>query len=325
MQSPILYEKFDNKSYKKKRGFTKIILITIIFTIILLFINTSYQQKQEIVSIISPLAKKIITQTIFTIGGIQNSAKIEAIAQNNLKNSKGTFAVSIKNLKTGERYYYNEHQVFKSASLYKLWVMAEAYREIQAGTLSKQKNLSNSIENLNNDFGIASESAELTEGSLTSSVSNLLNKMITISDNYSAYLLTENIKIANIQNFLDTNGLSESKTRTSDTNPTTTASDIESFLEKLYLGDLANETYTNEMINLLKKQQLNGKLPKLLPNYTVIGHKTGELFGFSHDAGIVYTKNGDYVIVVMSDTDNPNDANETIAQISKGVYDYFTR
>jgi len=325
MQPPVIYKKSDNKEYKRKRSFLKVVLIIIIFSIILIFINTSYQKKQEIVSIINPLAKKIITQTIFALGGIQNSAQIEAIVQNDLKNTNGTYAVSIKNLKTGERYYYNEHQEFESASLYKLWVMAETYLQIQNGNLSEQKVLSSSIENLNNDFGIASQSAELTDGSLTLSVSDLVNNMITVSDNYSAYLLTENIKITNIQNFLNENDLNESKLATDDNNPTTTASDMESFFEKLYQGQLANQIYTNKMLDLLKKQKLNEKLPELLPQGTIIAHKTGELDDFSHDAGIVYTKNGDYIIVVMSKTDNPAQANEVIAQISKGVYDYFTR
>jgi beta-lactamase class A len=73
----------------------------------------------------------------------------------------------------------------------------------------------------------------------------------------------------------------------------------------------------------LKNQQLNNKLPKLLEKETVIAHKTGELESFSHDAGIVYSDNGDYIIVIMSETDNRNRANDTIAQISKEVYDYF--
>ena len=79
------------------------------------------------------------------------------------------------------------------------------------------------------------------------------------------------------------------------------------------------------MIDLLKKQQLNEKLPKILPENTIVAHKTGEFNSFSHDGGIVYTKNSDYIIVVMSDTNNPQEANNVIAQISKGVYEYFTK
>jgi beta-lactamase class A len=76
-------------------------------------------------------------------------------------------------------------------------------------------------------------------------------------------------------------------------------------------------------LTLLKAQKLNNKLPKELPKNTVIAHKTGELDMVSHDAGIVYAQNGNYIIVVMSETSLPVAANERIADISKGVYEYF--
>ena len=64
-------------------------------------------------------------------------------------------------------------------------------------------------------------------------------------------------------------------------------------------------------------------MPKYLPSDTLIAHKTGELDSFSHDSGIVYTPNGNYIIVVMSDSTNPKGAEDRIANISKSVYDYF--
>ena len=77
------------------------------------------------------------------------------------------------------------------------------------------------------------------------------------------------------------------------------------------------------MIGLLKMQKLNEKLPKYLPNGTVVAHKTGEIDFLTHDAGIIYTKNGDYIIAIFSESDYPPGAKERIAQISKAVYNYF--
>ena len=56
-----------------------------------------------------------------------------------------------------------------------------------------------------------------------------------------------------------------------------------------------------------------------------MGHKTGELDGYKHDAGIVYAPKGDYVIVVMSNTKDPQTAVDVIAKISKAVYDHFEK
>jgi beta-lactamase class A len=91
-------------------------------------------------------------------------------------------------------------------------------------------------------------------------------------------------------------------------------------------GELANAEYTAKMIDLLKAQRLNNKLPRFLPEGTVIAHKTGELGLFSHDGGIVYLPDGnEYIIVVLSETLYPSAAEERIAELSKEVYSYFAR
>ena len=79
------------------------------------------------------------------------------------------------------------------------------------------------------------------------------------------------------------------------------------------------------MLDLLKKQKLNNKLPANLPEGVEIAHKTGEIGYFTHDAGIVYTSKGDYIIVVLSQSDMPSAAEDRIASISKNVYDYFQK
>jgi beta-lactamase class A len=93
----------------------------------------------------------------------------------------------------------------------------------------------------------------------------------------------------------------------------------------LQKGELANAENTQKMLEFLKKQQLNDKIPADLPNNIVIAHKTGELGLFSHDAGIVYTPKGDYIIAVLSKSDTPAAAEKRIADVSKAVYDYFQK
>ena len=240
-----------------------------------------------------------------------------------LAGSKGSYGIYIKNLKTGETYADNEHTSYESASLYKLWIMAVAFQEIQNGTLTEDQELQEDIPTLNQKFDIDPDDAELTDGTIDETVIQALTQMITISHNYSALLLTEQEKLSTVKKFLTDNDFNESTVGTNGDSPTTTASDIAHFLEKLYNGQLANPEYTKEMIDLMKDQQLNSKLPQGLPDGTVIAHKTGEIDYYSHDAGIVYTPKGNYIIVVMSQTDNPPAAVGRIAQISQNVYNYF--
>lgn len=254
---------------------------------------------------------------------IPSTNDLASAVQGALQGTHGTYAVVIKNFKTGQSYNFNEHLPFESASLYKLWVMAVVYQEIQNGDLTEDQVLSEDVTTLNKKFQIASEDAELTDGTITLSVKDALHQMITISSNYAALLLTEKVRLSSLDTFLKQYGFSESKVGINGGDPMTTAADIALFYEKLYKDQLANAQYTNEMIDLLKQQALNEKIPNNLPDDIDIAHKTGEIDGFSHDAGIVYAPNGNYIIVVLTKSDMPAVANERIANISEAVYNYF--
>ena len=253
------------------------------------------------------------------------NSRLGSIVRQALLGSEGNYSVAIKHLKTGEFYYLNEHRAYESASLYKLWVMATVFEQINDGRLEEDSELIADVVSLNKKFDIASDSAELTEGELDFTVGSALRQMITISHNYAALALTSRIRLSTVGNFLKSNGFSESKVGTGSTAPLTTAYETALFLEKLFKGELANPLSTEKMLDLLKAQKLNNKLPKYLPESALVAHKTGELGQFSHDAGIVYTPNGEYIIVVLSKSVYPPGAEERIAEISRAVYEYFVR
>lgn len=240
-----------------------------------------------------------------------------------LSGTHGSYGIVVKNLKTGENYSLNEHVSYQAASLYKLWIMAETYRQISNGTLKEDMILSEKYATLNARFNIDPENAEVKEGEIALSVKDALNKMITISDNYAGLLLALKIRLANIASFLKVNGFNESKIGTNGDLPTTTPHDIALFFEKLYNTKIINQEYSEKMLQLLKWQRLNDKLPKYLPENTTIAHKTGELDEYTHDAGITYAQNDDYIIVVLSKSDDPDAAKNRISNVSEAVYNYF--
>lgn len=241
-----------------------------------------------------------------------------------IEGSEDNYAIVIKNLETGETYNLNEHEPFLAASLYKLWVMAEVEREISVGDLTEDQVISQSVPTLNYEFGIDPEYAESTSGTLNYTVNQALNQMITVSDNYSALLLTEIITPAKLTLFVSNNNFLE--TEVGRTNlPKTSAYDVSQFFEKLYKGQLVNSTASQKMINILKLQEINDRIPKYLPENIEVAHKTGDIGGNSNDAGIVYSKNAKYVIVLLSQTNDSGDAGETMAKISQAVYGYFNQ
>lgn len=84
-----------------------------------------------------------------------------------------------------------------------------------------------------------------------------------------------------------------------------------------------NEKYSKEMLSLLQRQKLNNKIPKYLPSGLAIAHKTGELDEYTHDAGILYASSGDYIIVLISKSNDTDLAAERLANVSESVYNYF--
>lgn len=278
-----------------------------------------------LISIYGIFNKSIKNELISPLSTIKTEDSLKTVVADVLNNSRGTYAISIKNLKTGETYSQNDRQVFEAGSLYKLWIMAVVLKQIEAGTLTEDQVLSEKIDDLNKKFKIDKDAAELTEGTITMTVADALKQMITISHNYAALLLTEKIGLSTVVNFLAEQGLTESSVGVDGQAPKSTAFDIASFYERLYKGELANSESTAKMINLLKSQQLNDGLPKYLPDQSSIANKTGDIGWFKHDAGIVFTDKGDYVISIMSESDYPLGAQEKIALISQAAYEYFTK
>lgn len=314
--------RFESKRHRRtQKSFKGIIFLValLIFGYYLSGFVLQLARNKNEVTIASPLTEPV-TASIDTIKEVVAPSKLPDVVKRSLSGTQGIYAVYIKNLQTGEVYAANENRIFDSASLYKLWVMATSYQIIESGKLNPDTVLDRSIPDLNKKFDIASESAELQEGQFNMEVKNALKQMITISHNYAAMALTEKIGLSNVNKFLKNEQFMKSHVGGV---PQTTASDIAKFYEKLYLGELGTKGTTAEMMDLLKKQQINDRIPKYLPEGTVVGHKTGELGLVKHDAGIVFTEKGDYIIVIMSESKNPAAAAEREALLSKAVYEYF--
>ena len=309
----VYYIKHRPHSHKKRVFF---LLVASAFLVCIIYLYTKPSP--------SVSAKKAFILSSVSASPTPQSDSLSYKIKSSLKGTHGEYAIVIKNLATDEEYLSSEHEKFYSASLYKLWVMATTLEQIKLGKLKEGDVLKESVETLNKKFNIASESAELTEGDVSFTVSAALEKMITISHNYAALLLTEKVESSTIAMFLKKNGFIESSIGIHGEVPTTTAYDTALFFKKLYDGQLIDRDSSSRMLNLLKKQRLNDKIPLYLPGNIVVAHKTGELAEYTHDGGIVYLPGNSYIITVLSKSDRPDLAEKRIADISKVVYTYFS-
>lgn len=310
--------------YGKKLAFIVSFILIVIPIVVFILSKISYPNRETIDSSIKQVAQEID-------GTKQN--KLEQIANKFFFSRDGNYAVFIKNLKNNESYVLNGDRKFDSASLYKLWIMAVAFQKIKDGKLNEEDVLSLPLDYLDSTLSTTTPTPTPEDQSPTPTptpgepkiismrAGDAIEKMITISDNYSALLVASRSGNSSITDFLKQNGFTGSNYKQP---PQTTAKDIGSFFEKLYKGRIVDEEYSMEMIDLLKKQTLNDRIPRYLPEEIPVAHKTGELFNSKHDAGIIYSSKGDYIIVVLSDTKDPARASEKIANFSKDIFDYFT-
>lgn len=93
----------------------------------------------------------------------------------------------------------------------------------------------------------------------------------------------------------------------------TTAKDFATLFIMLYNNTLPN---SDEILSIFKKQQVNYMIPVLLPENTVIAHKTGELPPYYHDGGIIYKPREPFVLTVFTNHGDPS----VVSQLAKAAY-----
>lgn len=91
-------------------------------------------------------------------------------------------------------------------------------------------------------------------------------------------------------------------------------------------GEAISPAASKAMLDILHQQRFRSGIPAGLPEDARVAHKTGEISTVAHDAGIVYLNGRDaYVVVILTEwAPDVNGRQETIARISRAVYEYIS-
>lgn len=259
--------------------------------------------------------------------GVYNMLREEILKLIDFK--KLNCAFMIENLKTGEKIAYNENVVIPSASLIKIPVMMEILKQVEEGKLSLKQRIT-----VEDDVKVPFSILNLLESGNSYTLKDVITLMIIQSDNTAANILMDLAGMHNVNNFIMNLGLKntvlerkmmDSEARKEGRENKTTAVDMARFFEIIYKGTKADDHYSIIMKNILTAQLDNSVMRLNIPDDTVIAHKTGDLDGISHDAGIIYLPNIDYIFCGLTwDANTNNLGRQTIGKISKIAYDYFT-
>lgn len=261
----------------------------------------------------------------------------EIMAERRKAGDTGPVGAYIKDLSTGRTWTQSPEMQFRAASLIKVPLMASVMYLIDNNfELKNGERLTLDTEIKYTKQLWAGGSGTLRKTSKygdTFKIRDLLYIMITESDNTAAKMLTDTIGFQNIENafkalgFKDTNicrsGMNLTSYKIKEDNYTT-PNDIAGMFEKIYRGKLVSAKASSFMLGILKHVELPTRLRKALPEGWGLAHKTGLLRQACHDAGIVYSPRGEFIIVLLtSNSKNYKEAQRFITTLGAETYKYY--
>ena len=285
-----------------------------------------------------------------------DSSAFEARLSEKVHGFHGEMGLYAKNLDNGEVVAVNADQRFPTASLIKVAVMAEVFRQIEAGKFSLDTSVT-----LRDAEKAGDETIPLNmlhDGTILT-VSDLLKFMIAYSDNTATNLLVSKVGTKNVDALLDSLGLTKTRLYRptfrdghADVLPeeekeyglgSTTPREAATLLELIAQGKVVSRRACDQMIGLLSSQQDRLMIPRSLPyekGDILVANKTGwdeekipDAKGFKgdvrNDAAYVKGPKTRFVIAICARRIQDKRAsadNETFvlgAAIARAVYDRF--
>ena len=224
----------------------------------------------------------------------------------------GSWSVYIGNLSTGQALIVGD-QPMKSASVMKLFIMAAVYDRIDQGNLERTEETVSLLRSMIIDS--SNEAAnrlllKLGDGSYAEGVA-AVNRFVQLHG-YSSGTHEYN-GFQDSSSYVDPSHFNQIM-----------AKDIGLLLSRIYYREFISRSVCNEIESMMLDQKTRYKIPKGLPEGVQVGNKTGEMDSVQNDAAVVYGRDVDYVIVVLSmDVWDKDTACQDIQEISRIAYSFF--
>ncbi|MGI8912195.1 MAG: serine hydrolase [Chloroflexota bacterium] len=241
----------------------------------------------------------------------------------------GCWGIAFRNLATGEGVELAANEVFPGASIAKVGLLLEVLRQVEAGTLRLDDEVTVNVQDEENARLGSGILVHLHRG-LRVTLGDLCELAINLSDNVASNLLIERVGMDAVNSNLAAYGVQSTRLnhrfedfvalRSPEQNPVT-AAELAGIFSRLYRRELPA---SNLALGYLRRCSAGTRLPLYLPDTARTYHKTGTLRGIVHDGGIVEGPSGAYVLVCLSSQGENNIvATQAIAQMSRAVWKAF--
>ncbi|HET9228474.1 MAG TPA: serine hydrolase [Thermoanaerobaculia bacterium] len=250
-------------------------------------------------------------------------------------------AVAFQHLGTGATFAVNERSRFHAASTMKVPVMMAFFEAVDNGTLRLDEPIEvrNEFHSIMDDSVYTLDPAEDGDPDLyqavgqTRPLEEMIRRMIVRSSNLATNLLIERIGPLTVNDLMRRieamdirvlRGVEDQKAYDAGMNNVTTANDLLISLKAIVDGTTFTPQSSERMIDILKAQEFNEKIPAGLPPGTPVAHKTGDITGIHHDAALVFPPGEPpYVLVVLTaGYQDEKEADRVIAEISRAVWEH---
>lgn len=221
----------------------------------------------------------------------QTNVGLSSLISNFATTHAGTYGVVLTEL-SGQyrRATYNSTQSFTTASTYKLFVAYSTLKRVESGVWQWTDQIQGG-RNLTKCF----------------------DDMIVLSDNNCAYTLLNKIGFTNITNEAKAIGCIHTSFLGSD-GIKSTPEDIALLLAELQTGQILGQQSSRDiLINAMKRNVYRLGIPKGTTG--TVANKVGFLDALIHDAAIVYSSTGPYVLVIMTNGSSWTNIAELTRQI----------
>lgn len=253
---------------------------------------------------------------------------------------EGKVALAVKHLKTGETFAHQADVPMPTASLIKLPIMVEAYRQADAGKVGLEKKITLTQDDKVPGSGILTNHFSV---GMTLPLQDAIHLMMVYSDNTATNLVLDQIGLPATNHTMEELKLPNTKIHakvfkgTTSIHPerskefglgSTTAGEMVQLLELLDQGKLASESATKAMRRHLSMCE-DKRLSKNLPASARVLQKTGSVTAVRTVAGILELPSGNVAICLLTNDNKdrrwvPENAGEVLsAKIGRIVYDHF--
>lgn len=240
----------------------------------------------------------------------------------------GSIGFYMKDTATGAETAYQADLPVEAASVIKVLVMAEAFRQREAGLID----FAAPVTVHRADCLPSCGALTYMHDEVTVQIADLVTFMIIVSDNTATNLLIDLLGMESINAMIASLGLTGTRLCRKLFCPElarqgirnyVSAGDMGSVMAQLLAGKIVSQAASREMLTILGNQRLNGKMPFFLHSEGVkCAHKTGEDDGITHDVGVIYAEKGPVIFCFVSEhTDVPRAerALQDLARLAAGL------